>query len=67
MLGVVWTVVALGVVVYAYIMQRKRLYWIDVRHPGHFDELAGPVVLCATLAIAVLVNLARTSVICVFH
>lgn len=65
--GMVWTVVALGIVVYAYVMQRKRLHWIDTRHPGAFDDLVGPVVLCVALAIAVIINFARQSACACLH
>lgn len=55
-LGALYTLIAIGTIVYAYSMQRTRLRWIEVRHPGHHDELIGPLLLSAVLFAAVLLN-----------
>ena len=55
-LGAAYTLIAIGAIVYAYAMQRTRLRWIDIRHPGHHDELVGPLLLSGVLFAAVLLN-----------
>ncbi|GAA5875323.1 hypothetical protein JCM8547_003204 [Rhodosporidiobolus lusitaniae] len=55
-MGVVYAVIAVGMLGYAWTMHRVRRWRIVNRYAGHHDEPYGPLVVCALIFLAVLVN-----------
>ncbi|GAA6028802.1 hypothetical protein JCM8097_007403 [Rhodosporidiobolus ruineniae] len=55
-MGVVYALIAVGMLGYAWTMHRVRRYRIVMRYGGHHDEPYGPVLVCALIFLAVLVN-----------
>ncbi|GAA5889583.1 hypothetical protein JCM6882_007076 [Rhodosporidiobolus microsporus] len=55
-MGVVYAVIACGMLGYAWVMHRVRRYRIVHRYPGSHDEPYGPIFVCALIFLAVLVN-----------
>ncbi|VDB92286.1 unnamed protein product [Peniophora sp. CBMAI 1063] len=51
-----YALVSVGVLVYGYVLYQHRITMIRRRDPGHFDAIAGPVVISAFLFFGVLVN-----------
>ncbi|KAJ3974512.1 hypothetical protein EV361DRAFT_894427 [Lentinula raphanica] len=51
-----YAVISIGVLMYGYILYQHRITMIRRRDPGHFDALAGPVIVSVLLFFAVLVN-----------
>lgn len=47
---------AAAVLIYAYVVYQQRLTMIASRHAGSFDQLWGPILICAALFVAILVN-----------
>lgn len=47
---------AAAVLIYAYVVYQQRLTMIASRHAGSFDQLWGPLLICAALFVAILVN-----------
>ncbi|KAI0072529.1 hypothetical protein K474DRAFT_1711509 [Panus rudis PR-1116 ss-1] len=54
----VYAIISAGIIIYGYYVYQKRITMIRKRDPGHFDEIAGPVIISALLFIAVLANFA---------
>ncbi|KAJ3508260.1 hypothetical protein NLJ89_g5851 [Agrocybe chaxingu] len=52
----VYAFISICVLVYGYSIYQHRISMIRRRDPGHFDALAGPVILSIALFIAVLAN-----------
>ncbi|TFK60982.1 hypothetical protein BDN72DRAFT_850055 [Pluteus cervinus] len=48
--------VSLGVLLYGYLLYQHRITMIRRRDPGHFDVIAGPVVVCVLLFFGMLLN-----------
>ncbi|GAA5980789.1 hypothetical protein JCM11641_002652 [Rhodosporidiobolus odoratus] len=55
-MGAVYAVIACGMLGYAWVMHRIRRYRIVHRYAGAHDEPYGPLVVCALIFLAVLVN-----------
>ncbi|GAA5867990.1 hypothetical protein JCM5296_003854 [Sporobolomyces johnsonii] len=55
-MGVIYAVIAVGMLGYAWTMHRVRRWRIVMRYPGHHDEPYGPVVVCVLIFAAVLLN-----------
>ncbi|KAJ3762642.1 hypothetical protein EV360DRAFT_35266 [Lentinula raphanica] len=51
-----YAVISIGVLMYGYILYQHRITMIRRRDPGHFDALAGPVIVSILLFFAVLAN-----------
>ncbi|KIY43904.1 hypothetical protein FISHEDRAFT_52255 [Fistulina hepatica ATCC 64428] len=51
-----YAVISCGVLIYGYVLYQHRLTKIRRRDPGHFDAIAGPVIISSLLFIAVLSN-----------
>ncbi|KAJ4477386.1 hypothetical protein J3R30DRAFT_3290953 [Lentinula aciculospora] len=51
-----YAVISVGVLIYGYILYQYRITMIRRRDPGHFDALAGPVIVSMLLFFAVLAN-----------
>ncbi|KAH7106316.1 hypothetical protein BKA62DRAFT_290392 [Auriculariales sp. MPI-PUGE-AT-0066] len=49
----VFSVLIMG---YGYVVYQHRITMIRRRDPGHFDQILGPVVICALLFVAILSN-----------
>lgn len=47
---------ASGVLIYGYVLYQKRLTMIASRYPGSFDQLLGPLLICASLFVVILAN-----------
>ncbi|KAF8754288.1 hypothetical protein RHS01_06218 [Rhizoctonia solani] len=47
---------SVAVMVYGYVIYQRRITRIRKRDPGHFDQIVGPVLICAALFFAVLAN-----------
>ncbi|KJA14698.1 hypothetical protein HYPSUDRAFT_150051 [Hypholoma sublateritium FD-334 SS-4] len=52
----VYAVISIAVLIYGYCLYQHRITMIRRRDPGHFDALAGPLLLSAALFVAVLAN-----------
>ncbi|KAF5382170.1 hypothetical protein D9615_004466 [Tricholomella constricta] len=52
----VYALISIGVLIYAFVLYQYRISMIRRRDPGHFDSVAGPVILGVALFIAVLLN-----------
>ncbi|KAI0067257.1 hypothetical protein BV25DRAFT_1819570 [Artomyces pyxidatus] len=52
----VYAIISVGIMVYGYILYQHRITMIRRRDPGHFDQIAGPLVISALLFFAVLAN-----------
>ncbi|KAH8117788.1 hypothetical protein DFH11DRAFT_1723811 [Phellopilus nigrolimitatus] len=52
----VYALISVGVLVYGWAVYQKRITMIRRRDPGHFDQIAGPVIISALLFFAVLAN-----------
>jgi len=48
--------ISIGILVYAYALYQHRITMIRRRDPGHFDQIAGPVIISACIFFAVLAN-----------
>ncbi|KAK4695551.1 putative membrane protein, partial [Phenoliferia sp. Uapishka_3] len=55
-MGLTYAVISIGMLGYAWTMQEKRRHRIITRFGGHHDEIYGPIVICAVIFLAVLVN-----------
>ncbi|KAJ8464061.1 hypothetical protein ONZ45_g17371 [Pleurotus djamor] len=51
-----YALISIGVLIYGYLLYQYRITLIRRRDPGHFDMIAGPVVVSAALFFAILVN-----------
>ncbi|KAG6334487.1 hypothetical protein ID866_4598 [Astraeus odoratus] len=51
-----YAAISVGVVVYGFLLYQSRITMIRKRDPGHYDAIAGPVVVSALLFFAVLAN-----------
>ncbi|KAF7424121.1 hypothetical protein PC9H_009424 [Pleurotus ostreatus] len=52
----VYALISVGVLIYGYSLYQHRISMIRRRDPGHFDMIAGPVVVSLLLFFAVLAN-----------
>ncbi|KIJ98173.1 hypothetical protein K443DRAFT_680965 [Laccaria amethystina LaAM-08-1] len=52
----VYAVISICVLIYGYALYQHRITMIRRRDPGHFDALAGPILLSIALFVAVLAN-----------
>jgi len=52
----VYAVISVGILVYGYVLYQHRITMIRRRDPGHFDQIAGPIIISAFLFFAVLAN-----------
>ncbi|CAE6354411.1 unnamed protein product [Rhizoctonia solani] len=52
----IYAVISVAVMVYGYVIYQRRITRIRKRDPGHFDQIVGPVLICAALFFAVLAN-----------
>jgi len=52
----VYATVSVGIMVYGYALYQHRITMIRRRDPGHFDQIAGPVIISAFLFFALLAN-----------
>ncbi|KAF9533925.1 hypothetical protein CPB83DRAFT_844777 [Crepidotus variabilis] len=52
----VYAFISVCVLVYGYVLYQHRISMIRRRDPGHFDALAGPIILSVALFVAVLAN-----------
>jgi len=52
----VYAVISVGILVYGYVLYQHRITMIRRRDPGHFDQIAGPVIISAFLFCAMLAN-----------
>ncbi|KAF8896445.1 hypothetical protein BD779DRAFT_1433330 [Infundibulicybe gibba] len=52
----VYALISIGVLIYGYLLYQHRITMIRRRDPGHFDLLAGPVVVSIVLFFAILTN-----------
>lgn len=55
-MGLVYAVIAVLMLGYAYFMHEKRRRWIASKHGGDMDDLKGPIFLSVVLFAAVLAN-----------
>ncbi|KAG8898130.1 hypothetical protein FRB99_007646 [Tulasnella sp. 403] len=51
-----YALISLAVLTYGYLLYQKRVSLIRRRDPGNFDAIVGPLLICASLFIAILVN-----------
>ncbi|KAG5717339.1 Vacuolar transporter chaperone 2 [Termitomyces sp. T112] len=51
-----YALISVGVLIYAFALYQYRITLIRRRDPGHFDSIAGPIVLGAVLFTAILLN-----------
>lgn len=51
-----YAAISIGVLAYGYAVYQHRITMIRRKDPGHFDQIVGPVIICALLFIAVLAN-----------
>ncbi|KAH9815001.1 hypothetical protein DFH28DRAFT_288710 [Melampsora americana] len=56
LLGVVYTLIAVGTISYGWIVYQKRIRMIKDKFPGHFDELLAPILIALALFLAILLN-----------
>lgn len=47
---------ASATLIYGYVLYQQRLTMIAARYPGSFDQLVGPLLICASLFIVILAN-----------
>ncbi|KIP11074.1 hypothetical protein PHLGIDRAFT_18150 [Phlebiopsis gigantea 11061_1 CR5-6] len=52
----VYAVISVVILIYGYAVYQRRITMIRKRDPGHFDQIAGPVIISALLFFAVLAN-----------
>lgn len=52
----IYALISIGVLIYGYLLYQRRITMIRQRHPGNFDETAGPLLIAAALFVAVLTN-----------
>ncbi|KAH9167876.1 hypothetical protein EDB89DRAFT_1649848 [Lactarius sanguifluus] len=52
----VYAAISVGILIYGYAIYQHRITMIRRRDPGHFDQIAGPVIISAFLFFAVLAN-----------
>ncbi|EJD06644.1 uncharacterized protein FOMMEDRAFT_102494 [Fomitiporia mediterranea MF3/22] len=52
----IYALISVGVLVYGWVVYQKRITMIRKRDPGHFDQIAGPVIIATFLFFAVLAN-----------
>ncbi|KAH9055214.1 hypothetical protein EDB87DRAFT_1642859 [Lactarius vividus] len=52
----VYAGISVGILIYGYAIYQHRITMIRRRDPGHFDQIAGPVIISAFLFFAVLAN-----------
>ncbi|KAF8134967.1 hypothetical protein EV363DRAFT_1322157 [Boletus edulis] len=52
----VYAALSVGVLIYGYFLYQSRITMIRKRDPGHYDAIAGPVVVSTILFVAVLAN-----------
>ncbi|KAI0264358.1 hypothetical protein BC834DRAFT_882628 [Gloeopeniophorella convolvens] len=51
-----YAVISVGILVYGYVLYQHRITMIRRRDPGHFDQIAGPIIISALLFFAILAN-----------
>jgi len=51
-----YAAISIGILIYGYLLYQRRITMIRQRHPGHFDETVGPLLIAAALFVAVLSN-----------
>jgi len=51
-----YALISIGVLIYGYVLYQRRITMIQKRDPGHFDNIAGPVVISSLLFFAILAN-----------
>ncbi|OZJ01959.1 hypothetical protein BZG36_05132, partial [Bifiguratus adelaidae] len=54
--GIIYTLVSISVMIYGLGLYRRRRQMILEKHPGPYDELTGPTIICIALFFAVLLN-----------
>ncbi|CAE7136739.1 unnamed protein product [Rhizoctonia solani] len=52
----IYAAISIAVMIYGYVIYQRRITRIRKRDPGHFDQIVGPVLICAALFFAVLSN-----------
>jgi len=52
----VYAIISIGILVYGYGLYQYRIIMIRRRDPGHFGQIAGPVIISALLFFAILAN-----------
>jgi len=52
----VYAFISVAILIYGYMLYQRRISMIRRRDPGHFDALAGPIILSIALFCAVLAN-----------
>ncbi|CAE6515843.1 unnamed protein product, partial [Rhizoctonia solani] len=52
----IYAAISVAVMIYGYVIYQRRITRIRKRDPGHFDQIVGPVLICAALFFAVLSN-----------
>ncbi|KAI0784304.1 hypothetical protein C8Q75DRAFT_780861 [Abortiporus biennis] len=52
----VYAAISVVVIVYGYAVYQRRITMIRKRDPGHFDQIAGPIIISVFLFFAVLTN-----------
>ncbi|KAI0052307.1 hypothetical protein FA95DRAFT_1380525 [Auriscalpium vulgare] len=51
-----YALISVGIMVYGYLLYQHRITMIRRRDPGHFDQIAGPIIISALLFFAILAN-----------
>ncbi|EMD33969.1 hypothetical protein CERSUDRAFT_159311 [Gelatoporia subvermispora B] len=51
-----YAAISIGILIYGYAVYQHRITLIRKRHPGHFDQIAGPVTISVLLFCAILAN-----------
>ncbi|KAF9001601.1 hypothetical protein BDQ17DRAFT_1244318 [Cyathus striatus] len=54
--GITYALISVCILIYGYTLYQHRITMIRRRDPGHFDALAGPVILSIVLFTAILAN-----------
>ncbi|KAL1753057.1 hypothetical protein FB107DRAFT_218643 [Schizophyllum commune] len=52
----VYALISIGVLIYGYLIYQHRITKIRRRDPGHFDAIAGPIIVSVLLFFAILAN-----------
>ncbi|EIM19585.1 hypothetical protein WALSEDRAFT_48849 [Wallemia mellicola CBS 633.66] len=52
----VYIAISLAIIIYSYIIYNKRLEMINNKSSSHFDQLAGPLFICASLFLSIIYN-----------
>jgi len=54
--AIAYALISLSVLTYGYVLYQKRVTLIKRRDPSHFDAIAGPILICIALFVAILTN-----------